>query len=369
MKGGLDVRSDGFSVGTIGNGQSGIEKVEFIYNQAPFPQCHASTIVETSGGLVAAWFGGTREKNPDVGIWLSRKPNGGSWSPPVEVANGVRLPQKRHPCWNPVLFQTRQGDLMLFYKVGPDPGAWWGMLMTSRDGGVSWSQPHRLPEGIWGPIKNKPVQLADGAILCPSSSEAEGWQVFMQVTANLGKTWLSIGPLNTGKEFDAIQPTILNHGAGKLQILCRSKQGRITQCWSQDNGKTWGAMTATALPNPNSGIDAVTLADGRHLLVYNHTVKGRSPLNVAVSSDGTSWQAAALLEDQPGEYSYPAVIQTSDGKVHITYTWKRQRIKHVVIDPAVLVLLPLPEGSEPEHSKALPIEPRVRAEAAHAAGG
>jgi predicted neuraminidase len=69
-------------------------------------------------------------------------------------------------------------------------------------------------------------------------------------------------------------------------------------------------------------------------LVYNHTTKGRSPLNVAVSSDGKKWTMVVDLEDQPGEYSYPAVIQTADGKVHVTYTWKRLRIRHAVLDPA-----------------------------------
>jgi alpha-L-rhamnosidase len=97
-------------------------------------------------------------------------------------------------------------------------------------------------------------------------------------------------------------------------------------------------MKATTLPNPNSGIDAVSLRDGRALLVYNHTERSRSPLNVAVSTDGKAWKAALTLEEQPGEYSYPAVIQTSDGLVHVTYTWKRERIKHVVIDPRKLVL-------------------------------
>ena len=92
----------------------------------------------------------------------------------------------------------------------------------------------------------------------------------------------------------------------------------------------------TSLPNPNSGIDAVTLRDGRHLIVYNHATEGRTPLNVAVSRDGRRWDPVVVLERDPGEYSYPAVIQSGDGRVHITYTWKRQRIKHVAIDPTEL---------------------------------
>ena len=326
---------------------SGIIHSEFIYDRAPFPSCHASTLAETHGGLVAAWFGGKHERSPDVGIWVSRRSADG-WSQVTEVANGALENGERFPSWNPVLFQPRGGPLLLFYKVGPNPQAWWGMLTTSSDGGQTWTAPHRLPEAIWGPIKNKPVQLADGSILCPSSSEYPAWRVFLERTTDFGKTWQQIGPLNDGKRFAAIQPTILAYPSGGIQILCRSKQGRITEAWSRDNGKTWSAMQASMLPNPNSGIDAVMLKDGRVLVVYNHSENARSPLNVAVSSDGKTWKAALVLEDEPGEYSYPAVIQTADGLVHITYTWKRERIKHVVIDPRQIVLREMPGGRWPE---------------------
>src|SRR5712671_2701713 len=124
---------------------------EFIFERAPFPSSHASTIVDTRDGLVAAWFGGTRERDPDVGIWVSRRDASG-WTPPVEVANGVQADGTRHPCWNPVLFQPKEGSLMLFYKVGPSPSRWWGMLRTSSDGGHTWSEARRLPEDILGPI-------------------------------------------------------------------------------------------------------------------------------------------------------------------------------------------------------------------------
>lgn len=327
--------------------QTGIIKMEFIYEKAPFEQCHASTIAETAKGLVAAWFGGQHESNPDVGIWLSRH-DGRSWSRPIEIANGIQHDKKRYPCWNPVLFQPTRGPMLLFYKVGPSPDSWWGMLMTSVDGGMTWSMPRRLPEDILGPVKNKPIQLANGLLLCGSSTEHQGWRVHFERTTNLGRTWQFIPPINDGKEFGAIQPTLLTYADGRIQALCRSRQDRITESWSSDSGKTWSRMAATSLPNPNSGIDGVTLADGRQLLVYNHTTDGRSPLNVAISNDGKIWKAALVLEDQPGEYSYPAVIQTSDGKVHTTYTWKRRKVKHMVIDPAKLVTRDMTEGQWPK---------------------
>lgn len=187
-------------------------------------------------------------------------------------------------------------------------------------------------------MKNKPVELAGGTILAGSSTEDQGWRVHFERTGDLGRTWQRTEPVNDGAEFGAIQPSILRLGGDRLLALGRTRQGKIFQIASDDLGRTWGKMSVTRLPNPNSGIDAVTLADGRHLVVYNHTAKGRFPLNVALSADGQSWQAALVLESEPGEYSYPAVIQAADGLAHITYTWKRQRIKHVVIDLAKLRL-------------------------------
>ncbi len=310
-------------------------KSEFIFatNAVSFASCHASTIAESQGHLLAAWFGGTGEGHADVGIWLARF-EGGKWTPPTEVATGKQADGSRHPCWNPVLFQPGTGPLILFYKVGPSPSRWWGMLMTSDDGGAAWSGPKRLPPGILGPIKNKPIELSGGIILCPSSTEHQGWQVHFERTPDRGATWEATPPVNDGRTLGAIQPSLLSYADGKLQAVGRTRQGRIFELWSSDQGKTWGEMKLTTLPNPNSGIDAVTLKDGRQLLVYNHTTKGRSPLNVAVSTDGKDWRPVCVLESEPGEYSYPAVIQTRDGLVHITYTWKRVRIKHVVLDPA-----------------------------------
>lgn len=327
---------------------AGVVSAGFIYDKAPTPQCHASTLAETGDGLVAAWFGGTREKHPDVGIWVARRTDE-VWSTPVEVANGLEPDGKRHPCWNPVLFQMPKGPLVLFYKVGPSPSTWWGMRIESTDGGKTWSTPERLPDDIAGPIKNKPILLDDGTLLCGSSTEDQGWRVHMEMTADGGKTWKRTSVLRADEKNQAIQPTILWHRGNKLQILCRPRSaGRILSSWSEDGGKNWSELSPIELPNPNSGIDAVTLKDGRHLLVYNHTPRGRSPLNVAVSNDGKTWEAAAVLESEPGEYSYPAVIQTADGKIHITYTWKRTKVRHVTLDPGQLVLRPIIGGKWPQ---------------------
>jgi predicted neuraminidase len=330
---------------------SPIVKSELIFEKAPFASAHASTIVRTREGLVAAWFAGTREGAPDVGIWTSRETKG-AWSEPKEVATGVQPDGTRHPCWNPVLFETTPGVLTLFYKVGPDPRRWWGMTRTSKDAGRTWSEAQRLRDGILGPIKNKPVRLADGTLISPASTESpeepSRWRVHFERSTDDGKSWTAVQlPPPPGPPIDAIQPSLLIHEGGRLQAVGRTRSERVFETWSTDSGKTWSPMTLTVLPNPSAGTDAVTLADGRHLIVYNHTPKGRTPLNLAVSRDGKLWEAALVLENEPGEYSYPAVIQTPDGLVHVTYTWKRLRIKHVVIDPKRLQTLPMPDGAWP----------------------
>jgi predicted neuraminidase len=337
---------------------SGLIRSEFIFEaragRVPMRSCHAATLAETRQGLVAAFFGGSQEGDPDVGIWVSRS-EGTGWSAVEQVAEGTSGLGERYPCWNPVLFRAEADLLWLFYKVGPDPERWWGMWTASRDDGRSWSPPRRLPDGIWGPIKNKPVRGRQGEVLCPTSSEDAGWQVFVQRTPDMGQTWQTAGPLNDAAAMPAIQPTILTYPNGHLQLLCRSTIGRITSCGSQDGGHRWSPMQATSLPNPNSGIDAVSLKDGRALLVYNHAGKragrwggARTPLNVAVSGDGEHWEAALVLEEALGEYSYPAVIQAAgDDAVHVAYTWQRRGIKHAVIDPARLETIPMPEGRWP----------------------
>jgi len=309
----------------------------FVFERAPFRSAHASTLVETRDGLLAAWFGGTEEGHSDVGIWVSRN-DGAGWSPPIEVANGLQPDGTRHPCWNPVLFLPSRGPLLLFYKVGPSPREWWGLARTSADQGRSWSDPIRLPAGILGPIRAKPVELAGGEVLAGSSTEHAGWVVHVErwTGGDLASAaaWQKSGPLNDPGEFGAIQPTILAHSPSLLQVLCRSRQGVVTEAWSEDAGLTWGRMTATALPNPNAGIDALRLSDGRTLLVYNPTKSGRDRLEIAVSADGKTWGRAVVLESSPGEHSYPAMIQARDGRVHVSYTWRRERIRHVVVDPA-----------------------------------
>ncbi len=218
---------------------------------------------------------------------------------------------------------------------------WWGEFKTSKDNGKTWSKATRLPDGILGPVKDKPLQLDADTILAGSSTEDGGRHVHFELSYDNGDTWTKTANIpDTG--FKPIQPTLLAHTTPdglKLQALCRTEENVLAETWSTDNGKTWSSMAATKLPNNDSGVDSVALADGRFLLVYNPTiptdpVKGRTPLNVAISKDGITWTNILTLENSlSGQFSYPAVIQTKDGLIHITYTYKRETIKYVVIDP------------------------------------
>ncbi len=317
---------------------SGLISEEFIFQNAPHKECHASTLAQTSRGLVAAWFGGTKEKNPDVGIWSSYH-DGKRWSSPRQWADGLQHKNLRYPCWNPVLYQPKANQpLMLFFKVGPNPREWWGELMLSHDRGRSFQPAQRLPEEIDGPVRSKPIRLKDGTLLCPSSTEHDDEWRFHFEKLNDGK-WSRFEPQQ--QLFQVIQPTLLTHPGRRIQALYRSKHGAIITNESKDGGESWSPLKKLGLPNNNSGIEALTLADDRHLLLYNHLGgQGnngwgkRHAIHLAVSEDGIVWKALAVIEKaKEGEFSYPAMIQTKDGLVHMTYTWNRKRVKHVIINP------------------------------------
>lgn len=307
---------------------------EFIFERAPFASCHASTIVETAeGDFLAAWFGGTNEGAKDVAIWMSRLSRG-NWSEPLAVAREAGV-----PTWNPVLFRGRDNRTWLFYKVGHSPEIWTGAYKTSSDGGSTWSEATFLPAGLLGPIKNKPIRLANGDIVAGTSVESyRSWTAWVEGSSDEGKTWTRHGPIVIlGEPFGLIQPTLVELDPGRIRAFMRSRQGFIYVADSSDGGRSWSPARPTPLPNPNAGIDAVRLADGRILMVYNHSTRERTPLSVALSSDaGETWTLFAQLETERGEFSYPAVIQSSNGDVHITYTWKRKRIKHAMIPKEAL---------------------------------
>ncbi len=325
-----------------------------------FRQCHASTICRLQdGSLVCAWFGGEHEKAPDVGIWCARKQglNGeGGWTAPVKVADREGI-----PCWNPVLFLSPDGRLLLFYKIGSEIADWQTYVRESADGGATWGPERELVPGDAGgrgPVKNKCLLLQDGTLLAPASLEKGGWRCFADISRDGGASWersaFVPADLETFAGEGLIQPTLWQDGAGVVHMLMRSSEGAIYRSDSPDGGRTWGKARRTTLPNNNCGIDLVRLRDGRLVLVYN-PVSGnwaaRSPMALSVSQDnGTSWSQPRILDHVPcdrnvewGEFSYPAVVAWGED-IFLTYTWKRRTIAFWQIRfPA--------EGAEVPHTK------------------
>lgn len=324
---------------------------EFLYTKTSFPECHSATIAETKkGDLVATYFGGTKERNPDVCIWVSRKLKGSkTWTAPQMVADGVINDTLRKACWNPVVYQIPNGDLVIYFKIGKSVSDWTGWMVRSKDGGKTWSKRQPLQKDYLGPVKNKPV-LSKGRLIAPTSIESNGWRLYFEYSDDMGKTWkrtdfveadsIIVDGKKKLKDL-AIQPSIIFLGDGRLAAVARTRSEHVGITYSSDNGETWSKLKLISLPNNNSGLDAVTLSNGKHVMICNEKPipygikngKGlRTPLSLMISDDGENWKHWMTLEDSPiSQYSYPSIIQTSDGHIHCVYTWRRQRIKHVEI--------------------------------------
>ena len=363
---------------TLPVGNEAIVCNEFLYTKTSFPECHSATITEVrNGDLIATYFGGTKERNPDVCIWTSRKPKGSNrWLEPVLVADGVFktgseeaklaglsgidstttaadkgpvLDKKisknisayqRKACWNPVIYQAPNGELQLYFKIGSNVADWTGWIIRSKDGGKTWSSREPLQKDYLGPVKNKPL-LNKGRLIAPTSIEKGGWRLYFEYSDDMGKTWKRSDFVDADKGVSAIQPAIMILNDGRLAAVARTRSEHVGITYSADNGETWSKLKLIDTPNNNSGLDAVTLKDGRHVMICNdkpipHGIKNgkgvRTPLSLLISDDGENWKHWITLEDSPiSQYSYPSIIQTSDGNIHCIYTWRRQRIKHVEI--------------------------------------
>ncbi len=340
-------------------------------------QIHAATITEAADGtLLAAWFGGSREGRPDVDIWVARKPIGAPWGDPIVVDDGVctitgRNGQERgidYACWNPVLFTDPQsGRVYLWFKITGEtdlPGFknWWGAVRTSDDHGRTWSERIWLPEieqaqrhevfepyafRATGPVKNRPIVLPDGDLLCASSTESPvGWRLhFERYQAD---DWTGqkhgveiIGPVLEASEnaprgpgnAHAIQPSfvVLSPDMRHLAVFARES------AWSEstDGGQTWSPIERSPV-DTKAGSHAMTTTNGLHLLAFNPP-PDRRPLSLARSFDGERWEV--FMEDvsrNRNQADYPTMMQGADGRIHIVHSHGREHVRHIVLDAAVV---------------------------------
>jgi predicted neuraminidase len=336
---------------TYGNArESWVLKEEFLSPERDHFDCHSSDIVETAPGcFCAVWKGGPGdgksnidiEKN--VGIWLSLYTADG-WSEPKEIVRA-----ESSVCWNPVLCPLSEQEILLFFRIGPDPRRTVSFLKRSFDGGHHWTKEEILPAGIVGPTKCRPIVTSVGTLLCPSSvavGDPEGLfkatAVWIDLSEDGGRHWKKIGPLELpNRKFGVIEPTLFYDHLGRLRMLCRDRANKIGEkgfIWaavSIDEGLSWSEFEQTSLPNPDSGIATVDLGTGKIILLYNHSHVDRYPLNLAISLDGGEHWSDPYVLDASGEF--PAGFLAADGGLHITYavasvSGGQRRIKHVIVD-------------------------------------
>ena len=325
-------------------------KREYIMEEdRDFDSAHASTLIKLpNGDILAAWFAGSAESKPDVAIWMSRRTADG-WERPFMVADTWNI-----PLWNPVLFRREDGRIFLFYKEGVTIPGWRTLYKTSDDDGHTWTAEKEVVPGDIGgrgPVKNKCITLSNGNILAPASIEANLWDAFTDISTDGGETWQKSAMVPVRHtSYDVvdrlwdkhlcygkgiIQPTLWESAPGKVHMLLRSTSSSIFRSDSEDYGKTWCTAYQSGLPNNNSGLDLVKLKNGYLVLAYNPVGnlpglhKGpRTPLILSLSKDnGETWEELLVLENTPGGYAYPAIICDDEKQeLHVTYTWKRERI-------------------------------------------
>lgn len=319
-----------------------IEESKLLFDSSIRAQYHASTIAETpEGDILIAAMGGKKEGAHDSCIWLVRHTKAtGTWS----IQEMLFQPSDHDDsetswCSNPVLYQLPEsagGDMLLFYKISPDSryGHSIGYLARSSDGGHTWKDDWSLSDmaNVCGPCKNPPVMIG-GRLISPAAGpqpDGTDWLEHYEISDDNGYTWKRINVLKTSLK--GLQPTLIVHEDGTLQSLMRTTWGRVATSFSYDRGETWSSNTALPLKNNNTGICAITMKDGRFALVYDDndtfyegkTNGPRLPLKLALSDDGLEWKDIMTIEPDLGgnqEYSYPTMIQASDGSLLIVYTY------------------------------------------------
>lgn len=316
-----------------------------IFRQLPDrPLAHCATLAELSdGSLLTAWFGGTFETAPDVVILASHYDVVRAvWSPPRVI---VEVPG--HSLGQPVFLVRPDGELWLFFVVimgqeeasAPPPSSSRNLMppladwtsaqphwQRSVDGGQTWQDPEPLLDYPGLMFRSRPLILP-GRIILPMYDE-NTWESRMLISDDDGRSWRLTEPITTPP--GNIHPCLVQRSDGRLLAYLRTggEGGFIWRTESADGGETWAAPAPTSLPNPNSGIDLLRSQSGGFVLAFNDSVRYRTPLCVALAEEDEVWRWRRTLEDAPAEFSYPTLLQTEDGTIHIVYTYKREHIHH-----------------------------------------
>ena len=312
------------------------------------PSVHGANVVETlDGGLLATWFGGSREGGKDVILWVAEfSPGSQNWSTPRRIIGPTEtqatLGRYIKTVGNSVLVRGEQGELWLYY-VSVSVGGWAGSslnAMLSQDDGKTWDAPRRLVTSPFFNIstlnKTAAVHYSDGTIGLPVYHEFIGKFVELLRLDNAGRV-LDKNRITHGRH--SIQPLLLALDRQHAIALMRDTgpvPGRVLISRSDDAGQHWSADERLALPNPDSAVAGLRRPDGSLLLVFNDTESGRGSLALAVSRDeGRTWNTVRHFEqnnDGKSEFSYPYLIRSSDGTMHLLYTWNRKRIRHIAFN-------------------------------------
>ncbi|MBR4873756.1 MAG: exo-alpha-sialidase [Clostridia bacterium] len=314
---------------------------EFVFPILTDKGCHASHfLVLQDGSIFCVCFCGTREGADDVRIiGIRRDAVTGRWGEPRPITE-----DDGQPHWNPVLFQRKDGVVILFYKVGRTIRDWKTRCMISYDGCKTFGESFEMVEGDdsggRGPSRNKAIYLRDGSILAPGSTERGAWTCFFDRSFDEGRTWMRgkdiclperfFDAANASQSHGIIQPTVWQSDFG-VHALMRSGEGCLFRTDSPD-GDDWCEPYPIDMPNNNSAVDLINLPDGRLILACNpfsedRRVGARSPLSLYESTDnGKTFTFLTHLATMPGEYSYPA-IRYENGHVYVTYTWRRRTIQ------------------------------------------
>lgn len=292
--------------------------------------------------LMCIWYSGTREGARDVAILYSifNMKNKTWFQPQILIdryTSSNELKRYIKKIGNAVLYKDSKDRLWLFYVSIPKGG--WSMssinYKISLDNGINWSKSKKIISSpffnLTSNVKNKPFELTDGLIVLPAYHEfIKKYAQLIYINHNS-----TIKTKRITNDKKAIQPSIVHIEGEKLLAFFRNMEtGKALTIKSQDLGKTWSKIREADFPNPNSGFDVIKLSNGLLIGVINYSSKDRGNLTMIISKDrGKTWHPINTFENSEGkEYSYPFLLKTLDGIYHLTYTYERKKIKHIMFN-------------------------------------